>query len=139
MKKEHLTDIQLSDAEQRAKGKKNIVKILVTVALSVVLLVFYRFSLAFEFFPYVMLGYMVALTVLVLVYILYNRGFSRKGVTVDMLPDDWSEERKLAFVDSAKKRMKRSAWMLIFMIGFLVTFMFDAIELFAIPFFKGLF
>ena len=139
MKNERLTDIQSSGAEQREKGKKNIAKILVTVALSVVLLVFYRFSLAFEFFPYVMMGYMVALTVLVLVYILYNRGFSRKGVTVDMLPDDWSEERKNAFVDSAKKRMKRSSWMLIFMIGFLVTFLFDAIELFAIPFFKGLF
>lgn len=139
MKKEQNTDIEVSGAEQKAKDKKKIARILVTVALSVILLVFYRFSLAFEFFPYVMWGYMIALTVLVLVYILYNRGFSRKGVTVDMLPDEWSEERKTEFVDSAKRRMDRSRWILILMIGLLVTFLVDAIELFVIPFFSGLF
>lgn len=130
---------QFPDAEQRAKDKKNIAKILITVALSVVLLVFYRFSLGFDFFPYVMWGYMVASAVLVLVYILYNRGFSRKGVTIDMLPDEWSEEQKTEFVASAKRRMDNSKWMLMLVIGFLVTFMFDAIELFVIPLFNGLF
>ena len=130
---------QLCDKEQRVKDKKNIAIILLTVALSVVLLTFYRTSLGYDFFPYVMWGYMIALTALVLVYILYNRGFSRKGVTVDMLPDEWSEERKSEFVDSAKKRMDRSKWMLVFIIGFLVTFTFDAVELFVIPFFKDLF
>ena len=130
---------QFPDAEQRAKDKKNRAKILITVALSVVLLVFYRFSLGFDFFPYVMWGYMVASAVLVLVYILYNRGFSRKGVTVDMLPDEWSEERKTEFVVSAKRRMDNSRWMLMFIIGFLVTFMFDAIYLFVVPLFSRLF
>ena len=130
---------QFPDAEQRAKDKKNIAKILITVALSVVLLVFYRFSLGFDFFPYVMWGYMLAATVLALVYIFYNRGFSRKGITVDMLPDEWSEEKKAEFVNSARKRMNRSRWMLMFIIGFLVTFMFDSIELFLLPYFKGLF
>ena len=138
MKKEQIPD-NISGAEQKAKDKKNIARILITVALSVVLLVFYRVSLDYEFFPYVMWGYMIALAVLVLVYILYNRGFSRKGITVDMLPDEWSEERKTEFVLSAKKRMDRSRWMLMLAMGFLVTFMFDAIELFVFPFFSGLF
>ena len=138
MKKEQIPD-NISGAEQKAKDKRNIARILITVALSVVLLVFYRVSLDYEFFPYVMWGYMIALAVLVLVYILYNRGFSRKGITVDMLPDEWSEERKTEFVLSAKKRMDRSRWMLMLAMGFLVTFMFDAIELFVFPFFNGLF
>ena len=139
MKKEQISDMTVSGAEQKAKDKKNIAKILITVALSVVLLVFYGFSINFEFFPYVMWGYMIALAVLVLVYILYNRGFSRKGITVDMLPDEWSEERKTEFVVSAKRRMDNSRWMLMFIIGFLVTFMFDAIYLFVVPLFSRLF
>lgn len=126
-------------ADQNTNGKKKTVRIIITAALSILLFAFYRFSLAFDFFPYVMWGYMLATTVLALVYIFYNRGFSRKGVTVDMLPTDWSEEKKTEFVNSARTRMNRSRWMLIFMIGFLLTFMLDSIELFVIPYFKGLF
>lgn len=124
---------------ENTNGKKKTVRILITAALSVLLFAFYRLSLAFDFFPYVMWGYMLATTVLALVYIFYNRGFSRKGITVDMLPDKWSEEKKEEFVNSARKRMNRSRWMLMFIIGFLFTFMFDSIELFVIPYFKGLF
>ena len=91
------------------------------------------------FFPVVMFAYMAALTVLVLVYIFYNRGFSRKGVTVDMLPDGWSEEKKEEFVKSAESRLERSRWLLVFIISLLFTFIIEAIVLFVIPFLKGLF
>lgn len=139
MKKEQMTDVEMSGAESKAKDKRNLIRILSTVALSVVFLVFYRFSLSFDFFPIVMWVYMIALTALVLVYIIYNRGFSRKGVTTDMLPDEWSLERKEEFVESAKRRMDRSRWMLVFMIALMITFLFDAIELFVFPFFSNLF
>jgi hypothetical protein len=86
-----------------------------------------------------MFGYMAALTVLVLVYIIYNRGFSRKGVTVDMLPDEWSEEQRLEFVESGKIRLERSKWLLVFIISLLFTFIVEAILLFVLPMVEGLF
>ena len=80
---------------------------------------------------------MAILTVLVLVYIIYNRGFSRKGVTVDMLPDEWSEEKKLEFVENGKVRLERSKWLLVFIISFLFTFIAEALLLFVLPTFKS--
>ncbi len=113
--------------------KKNIVRLLLTAALSLVLLLFYRVMLLSQYFPIVMWSYMIILTVLIVVYIVYNRGFSRKGVTEDMLPEDWDIERKQSFVQSGKDRMERSKWMLMLIIAFLVTLLADAIELFVVP------
>ena len=75
------------------------------------------------------------LTVLVAVYVIYNRGFTRRGVEIDMLPDDWDHERRVRFVEDGKKRYKRSKWMLTLIIGFLLTFLIDALELFLVNLF----
>ena len=91
----------------------------------------------YYFFPIVMFTYMAALAILALVYIIYNRGFSRKGVTVDMLPDEWSEEKKLEFVENGKVRLERSKWLLVFIISFLFTFIAEALLLFVLPTFKS--
>ena len=124
-------DLEVKDGAKKGTAKKqNIIRLALTVALAVVLLVVYRISLSFSFFPIVMWGYMIILTVLVIVYIFYNRGFSRRGITVDMLPDEWDEERKEQFVKSAERRQEGSKWMLMVIVAFLVTFLFDAIELF---------
>ena len=125
-------DIEVASGEQpkNTKKKENIVRVILTAVMALVLLVFYRVSLSFSFFPIVMWSYMLLLTVIVLVYIFYNRGFSRKGITVDMLPDEWDEERKEIFVKSAEQRHNRSKWMLMVIIAFLVTFLVDAVELF---------
>lgn len=108
---------------------------IITAVVSLVILVFYRVSLSFEIFPYVMWGYMIALTLLIVVYIIYNRGFSRRGVDIEMLPDDWDHERRIEFVESGKHRLERSKWMLTLIIGFLLTFLLDALELFVLNFF----
>ena len=58
----------------------------------------YRFliSTAFTFTvqKVVVITYMVAAAVLILVYVIYNRGFSLRGVTTDMLPDTMTEKEK---------------------------------------------
>ena len=83
--------------------------------------------------------YTAALTVFALAYIIYNRGFSRKGVTVDMLPDEWSEEKKLELVENGKRRLQRSKWMLVLIISLSFTFVVEVFIFFALPVFKGLF
>ena len=123
--------IEQTDFEGKKKGKK-IFLIILTAAVSFLVLLFYRISLNFSFFPYVMWGYMIVLTALVIGYILYNRGFTRRGVTVDMLTDEWDDEKKREFVKSGEDRIRRSKWMLILIIAFMMTFLVDAIELFVI-------
>lgn len=124
-------ELEVKDGAKKGAAKKqNIIRLALTIALAIVLLVVYRISLSFSFFPIVMWGYMIILTALVIVYIFYNRGFSRRGVTVDMLPDEWDEERKEQFVKSAERRQEGSKWMLMLIIAFLATFLLDAIELF---------
>ena len=126
------------------KSKKRLVLLIITLALTLIVLFVYRLFLVpdtplYRYYPYVMWVYMIILTVFVLVYIFYNRAFSRNGVTVDMLPSEWSEEKKTEFVASGEQRKKRSKWMLMVIIAFLATFLVDAIELFAIPMISGLF
>ena len=88
----------LTDKPEKKKefDKKKLIYLFATVALSAFLCAFYYFSIEFTarnfetpiFFQIVMFSYMAILTVLVLVYIIYNRAFSRKGITEDMLPAD---------------------------------------------------
>ena len=118
--------------QDKKKRSEKIFWGIITAIVSLIIVVVYRVSLGFVIFPYVMWGYMIALTVLVAVYVIYNRGFTRRGVEIDMLPDDWDHERRVRFVEDGKKRYKRSKWMLTLIIGFLFTFLVDALELFLI-------
>ena len=131
--------IDKATVEDTGAGNKRMpATVLITVVLSAMVAAFYYFSLAFEFFPLVMWGYMIALAVLVLVYIFYNRGFTRKGITVEMLPDDWSDAKKREFVADGKRRLKASKWMLVLIVAFLVTFMIEALILFVSPTLKDM-
>ena len=137
-------DCELDKVKRDPKKRERTVSFIITLILTLAVLFVYRLFLVpdtplYRYYPFVMWGYMIVLTVLLLVYIFYNRAFSRSGVTVNMLPSEWSDEKKNAFVESADKRKKKSKWILMLIIAFLTTFLVDAVELFAIPFFSGLF
>ena len=119
--------------------KSKLLHFAVATVLSLVLLAFYYFSMNFNFFPIVMISYMVALAVLAFVYVIYNRAFSRKGITEEMLPVEWDIEKKREFIEDGKRRLDRSRWMLMGIIAFIVTFVVEAITLFLIPLFDGWF
>lgn len=123
--------------EQRKKAaKKALVKIAVLIVVTVAVLVIYRFFMQRPEF-YIVFGiYAVITAASVIGYVIYNRGFSRNGITREMLPLEWSEEEKTKFIEDAKKRSERSRWLLIVAFAFLFTFAFDAFDLFVI---KGLF
>ena len=115
--------------------KRLVLLILVTLAV----LRFYRVMMNFYYFEIVMISYMVLSVGFVLAYVIYNRGFSRRGITREMLPEDWSEEQKSEFIEDGENRKKKSRWLLIPIFAFVFTFAIDAIELFVLPFFVGLF
>ena len=120
--------------------RRKVFFILFTIALSVVVFAFYRFSLFVDFFfPVIMWVYTIALAVLTMIYIFYNRGFLHKGITVQMLPIDWDDEKKQDFIRDAERRIRRSSWMLSFMVAFFATFVLEAFELFVLPILSGWF
>lgn len=83
--------------------------------------------------------YWVALAVFLIVYVAYNRAFSRKGITVEMLPDTWTAEQKTEFVENGQRRLENSQWMLSVIIPLIVPIMLDAIYLFTWPIIANLF
>lgn len=47
-----------------------------------------------------------------------------------MLPDDWSDEKKQAFVEDNRRRAEKSRWLLYLLIPFIFVFMVEALYLF---------
>jgi hypothetical protein len=90
-------------------------------------------------YEYVLIAYMVILAFFVFAYLIYNRGMSRKGVTVDMLPEEWSAAQKEEFVREGKERLHRSRWMLIVILAFTFTLAADFFVLYFLPMIQGWF
>ena len=84
-------------------------------------------------------GYWVVLGVLAIVYVAYNRGFTQKSLTPEMLPDSWSSEKKEKYIADAERRDSRSRWMLTVIIPIMIPIMLDAISLFTWPIIQNLF
>ena len=125
-------------AESVQKGKRAALKLLCLVAVTMVIFSVYKFFLGMYRFEIVLGVYMALASVATLGYVIYNRGFSRRGVTEEMLPSEWSEEQKTEFIEDGKRRMKRSQWLLMVVFAFFFTFAFDALELFVLPMFKNM-
>ncbi len=80
---------------------------------------------------YIIMGvYFAAFAGILIAYLVYNRAFVNKNVTVDMLPDEWSAERKEAFVEDNRRRAEKSRWMVTLIIPFAAVFLVDSFYLF---------
>lgn len=101
-----------------------------TLALTFALLFIYYGCITLGFAKPVMIVYFVAFAAVIITYLAYNRCFINKDVTVDMLPADWSEEKKKAFVESNRVRAEKSRWMVTLIIPFVIVFMCEALYLF---------
>ena len=77
--------------------------------------------------------YWLILAVFAIVYVAYNRAFSRKGMTVDMLPPEWTLEQKQAFIDDLAARRKKSKWALLILIPMILVFGLEMLELYVFP------
>ena len=115
-------------------------KLLLTLVVNTaVVFSIYRVAMNYSWFKIVLGIYLFAAAGLAIGYTLYNRGFSRRGVTADMLPDTMSAEQKCEFIADGELRMKKSKWMLTLLIPLLLTFTYDLLELFVFSYFESLF
>ena len=101
-----------------------------TVVLTFILLFLYYGCVVGGLAQAVMIAYFVVFAALIITYLAYNRGFVNKDVTVDMLPADWSEEKKQEFVEGNRRRAENSRWMMVVIIPFIIVFMCEALYLF---------
>lgn len=63
-------------------------------------------------------------------YIYLNRGLVGTAVTYDLLPNEWSEEEKKAFMDDFYARKAKSKKLLIILIPMIATFFFEIIDIY---------
>ena len=124
------------EGEKRIK-KETVFKLMTLVFITGGVFAVYRIAIYFEI-EFALWAYLIAFTSFIVAYIIYNRAMTRRGVTVEMLPDDWSYEEKVEFIEDGKRRLKKSSWMLMFIIAFIFTFAFDLLELYALPFLEEL-
>ena len=119
------------------KFNKSLKYLIPTAVISAVMFIVYRALLNRFYYESVLTVYMAITTALLIGYLVYNRGFSRRGVTEEMLPADWSEEKKHEFIESAKARFDRSRWLLVLLAAMLLVFVIDAIDIIILPMLKG--
>ncbi len=117
----------------------NILRALCTIAVTMAVFCLYRFLLDRLYFEYVLAAYMIIAAAIILTYVIYNRGFSRRGLTPEMLPDTMTREQKEKFIADGEKRLRRSRPLLMLIFAFSFTFVYDIIELITVPFLKELF
>ena len=131
--------VEVAPSTKKPLSRTAIYRILALVALTIVLLVVYRFLMNTPYFLIVMVAYMVVGAAALLGYAIYNRGFSRRGLTIEMLPDEWSDEQKQEFLADGERRMQRSSWLLIVVFAVFFSFAVDLMELYVIPTISGIF
>lgn len=78
------------------------------------------------------LTYMIGAAVLVLAYVIYNRGFSGRGITAEMLPDSMTEKEKDDYIADTAERERKSKWMMTVIIPLLLALLTDLIDVFVI-------
>lgn len=140
-KKKHKKESPTVDVTPSDRKPFNFKLLFIVVMNTVVLFAFYRVAMNSQnavFFKTVLATYLVATAAFAIAYVLYNRGFSRRGVTADMLPDTMSPEEKCEFIADGERRLKKSKWMLTILFPLIVVFMWDMIEIYLMDYIKAL-
>ena len=100
-------------------------------------LIFYAERTDETFYSFVvMIFYMALLLGFLLAYFIYNRFLYRKNLTPEQLPDTMSPEEKEAFIADGRERLEKSRWMMLIIFPLVLTFLFDAVDLFILDQFR---
>ena len=70
-------------------------------------------------------------------YIIYNKGNVSGRVTPDMLPAEWSAEKKQELIDDLAARRKKSKWAFLILIPMIVVFGAEMLRLYVLPLFNN--
>ena len=88
-------------------------------------------------FAYLPPIYLLAGAVLALYYVIYNRGFTGRNITPEMLPPSMSPVEKQRFIDESRERLQKSKWVLTVLVPLVLVFFVDMIVIFVVPLITG--
>lgn len=124
------SDRDLPTEEAARKKRENLLYLVVILLNSILFYGVFAVLTQFPFWMTVEIVYLVLLVAFGAFYVVYNRGFTRKNVTVDMLPDTMSEEEKEAYVSDGERRLRKSKWCITILFPLIFTFFMDIFYLF---------
>ena len=140
MSKRNNQNIQKKQIKDISPDTKKRVAILVLNTVILTLIYFGTMALDQPVLSFIVTaGYWLSFAGFTIAYIMYNRGFTQKGITPEMLPDIWDSAKKTEFVEAAERRSKSSRWMLSVIIPIMIPIALDAIYLFTWPIVQDLF
>ena len=119
--------------------KRKLGYLLMVIVNAIIIFGLYRVLVALGYFKAVFIVYTVLFTGITVGYLIYNRAMSRKGLTMEMLPDAWDEDKKRAYLADGERRLERSKWVLTLIIPFVLTMAYDVLDLFVLDSLKALF
>ena len=121
------TENELLPSDAAEKRRRRVIYLIVTALNTVAIYGLYVILIsAFPRYSVTIASvYMIALAIVSFGYVFYNRGFSRKNVTIEMLPDTWSEEEKHEYLSSAAERLQSSKWVLTILVPLIFTFFME--------------
>ena len=127
---------QVIKKQKFQENKKYLIFLLIN---TFVFLIAYWFFTNQSYYQVVLWVYFALTLITSSAYIIYNRGFSRKGVSPEMLPDSMSMEEKEEFIADGERRLKKSKWLLTLIFPLILTFFIDMFVLYvAEPILAGL-
>ena len=121
---------ELLKLEKRKENKKYLLPLALN---SVVFLIAYWFFMSQPFYKTVLWIYFALTLGSTLTYVVYNRAFTRKGVTPEMLPAEWSYEKRCEFIEDGHRRLEKSKWMLLVIFPLIVVYAFELFSIYILP------
>lgn len=131
-KKRSVETVDASEVIKRERFKKNRKYMILLVVNTAVLVSIYTYLVKQPYYMVALWAYLALTVGFSSAYIIYNRAFSRKGVTPEMLPDTMSDAEKAEFIADGERRMEKSKWMLTIIFPLVITFLFDTFILYVI-------
>lgn len=131
-KKRSVETLEASEVIKREKFQKNKKYMILLIANTVVLVSLYMYLVRQPYFMVALWAYLALTVGFSVAYIVYNRAFSRKGVTPEMLPDTMTAAEKAEWIADGERRMERSKWMLTVIFPLVLTFFLDTFVLYVI-------
>ncbi|MBE6599630.1 MAG: hypothetical protein E7640_00265 [Ruminococcaceae bacterium] len=115
-------------------NKKYVIMLFVN---TVILLLAYLILI--RFFPLAtLIGYTAVTAAVAFLYVIYNRGFTRKNLKCEDLPNTMSAEEKTAYIEDGKRRLERSKWVVTVIIPLILIYVYELMDIFVLPFFAEL-
>ncbi len=119
----------MTKKDKKGFGKKHLIMLFANTVLLLGL-----YLICVRFFPLVTLIACAVVTAGVcFAYVIYNRGFTRKNLKPEDLPNTWSYEQKTEFIEDGKRRLERSKWVLTVIIPLIVIYAYEIIDIFILP------